>query len=275
MLRIESARGVAAELILRTIGRSPFEWATVRLSVVALQLCCGLIASLPCPALAEDSPTDVPVPETTHQTLPWHKSLAPAIEESRQRNVSILVRVGADWCGWCHKLDKEIADPQVQQELARWVLVELDADKDAADIRRMSVGPIPALRVLNVSGRVMKAHDGFLPASEFVAWLRSRDDLGEPELSEDVTEVPELSQEALPELVQMLGHRDANVRAAVVRQLSTNQGLAGAAVVQEFMRGNLAKRLSALDILNSWKAHAQRRRRDRRVSARALVRAAR
>ncbi|MFO1004682.1 MAG: HEAT repeat domain-containing protein [Planctomycetaceae bacterium] len=254
MLRIESARGVAAELILRTIGRSPFEWATVRLSVVALQLCCGLIASLPCPALAEDSLTDVPVPETTPQTLPWHRSLAPAIEESRQRNVSILVRVGADWCGWCRKLDKEIADPRVQQELARWILVELDADKDAADIRRMSVGPIPALRVLNVSGRVMKAHDGFLPASEFVAWLRSPDDLDEPELSDVVTEVPELSQETLPQLVQMLGHRDANVRAAVIRQLSTNQGLAGAAVVQEFMRGNLAKRLSALDILNSWKA---------------------
>ena len=194
---------------------------------------------------------------TDKKLLSWHHSLAPAVDEARQRKTSILVRVGAEWCGWCRKLDKEIALPEVQKELANWVLVELDAADDADEVRRLNIGPIPALRVLNAGGRATKSHDGFLPAEKLIDWLRGRDDPAEPDLSDEVTEVAELTVETLPWLVRLLGHRDANVRAAVMRQLSSGQGLAGAAVAKAFTRGNLATRLSALEILSGWKAPTQ------------------
>ncbi len=207
---------------------------------------------------AEEAPLESTSPDTApasaSASLSWHRTLAPAIEEARKRQVPILVRVSAEWCGWCRKLDKEIAQPTVQKELAKWVLVELDADDDADVVRKMNIGPIPALRVLNTGGRVTKSHDGFLPADDLIAWLRSRDEAVEPELSDEVAEVAELSQETLPNLVQLLGHRDANVRVAVARRLSGNPGLSGSAVAQAFIRGNLATRLSALEILNGWKA---------------------
>jgi HEAT repeat protein/thiol-disulfide isomerase/thioredoxin len=189
--------------------------------------------------------------------LPWQHSLGPAIDEARQRKTSIVVRVGAEWCGWCRKLDKEIEQPDVQKELANWVLVELDADDHADEVRRLNVGPIPALRVLNASGRTLKSHDGFLPAEKLIDWLRGRNTSDEAEILDEVTEVAELTAESLPKLVRLLGHRDASVREAVMRRLSSHQGLAGTAVVKAFTRGNLATRLSALEILSSWQAPIQ------------------
>ena len=207
---------------------------------------------------AQDPPREVPSPgqisEHETPTLSWHRALAPAIEEARKRQVPILVRVGAEWCGWCRKLDKEIAQPTVQRALSNWVLVELDADADADEVRRMNIGPIPALRVLNTGGRTTKSHDGFLTADDLIVWLRSRDEAADPDLSEEVTEVDELSEQTLPKLVRLLGHRDAHVRVAVSRQLSGNRGLAGAAVAQALIRGNLSTRLSALEIMTEWKA---------------------
>ena len=94
--------------------------------VVALTFLLGTITR------ADDEPRKtVPTEETpanVAKSLTWHNSVAPAIEEARRKKASILVRVGAEWCGWCRKLDKEIAQPEVQKELANWVLVELDAD---------------------------------------------------------------------------------------------------------------------------------------------------
>lgn len=212
----------------------------------------SVLASWNATGWADDQLRDKP--DNDQKLLSWHHSLVPAIDEARQRKTSIVVRVGAEWCGWCRKLDKEIVRPEVQKELANWVLVGLDADDHAEEVRRLNIGPIPALRVLNASGRTMKSHDGFLPAEKLIEWLRGKDNPVDAEAADEVTEVAELSAETLPRLVRLLGHRDANVREAVMRRLSSNPGLAGASVAKAFTRGNLATRLSALEILSGWQA---------------------
>jgi HEAT repeat protein len=208
------------------------------------------------PGRSEDAPNEpkASAPAVDIPARSWHSSLPPAIEEARVRQVPILLRVGATWCGWCRKLDQEIETPAVQQELTNWVLVELDADEDADAVRRLNVGPIPALRILNTSGRVTKALDGFQTSDELITWLRSRDEVAEQDLVDLLTEVPELSLTTLPQLVRLMGHREISVRAAVAHQLAANQNVAGAAVVQAFIQGNLATRLLALEILGGWKA---------------------
>lgn len=187
--------------------------------------------------------------------LTWHKGLEPALEEARERKSPILVRVGAEWCGWCRRLDREIAKPEVQQELARWVLVELDADEDQDEVKKLNVGPIPALRVLDVGGRTVRSRDGFLAAKPLVDWLRRAADLGAAgETQPAVVDVPALTAETLPQLVKLLGHRDPEVRDEVIRRLSAERELSAVAVAKTFRQGTLATRLSALDILASWKA---------------------
>ncbi len=237
---------------VRIEERQRSDWAAV--AVLLLTSSILILQSLFLPSLRAD---EAPKTPAEIKLLSWHHSLAPAIEEARQRKTSIVVRVGAEWCGWCRKLDKEIVQPDVQKELANWVLVELDADDHAEEVRRLNIGPIPALRVLNASGRTMKSHDGFLPAEKLIDWLRGRDNPAEADLADEVTEVAELTAETLPRLVRLLGHRDANVREAVMRRLSSSQGLAGTAVAKAFTRGNLATRLAALEILSGWQAPMQ------------------
>ncbi|HEY4259029.1 MAG TPA: thioredoxin domain-containing protein, partial [Schlesneria sp.] len=221
----------------------------------------GLIASFVLaiwiPVFADDEPLgpiDVAEKPADAKLLVWHRDLAPAVEEARRRKTSILVRVGADWCGWCKRLDKEIVRPAVQKELTGWTLVLLDADADAEEVRRLRVGPIPALRVLNSAGQPVRTHDGFLPADDLIQWLRGEDAEPPTEMVEDVREVPELSESTLAELAKLLAHRDATVREAAVRRLAVNKGLAGPEVAEVFIRGKLGARLAALDLLVDWQA---------------------
>jgi hypothetical protein len=185
----------------------------------------------------------------------WHKDLESAMQEARERKAPILVRVGAEWCGWCRRLDREIEKPEVQRALAQWVLVELDADDDHDEVRRLNVGPIPALRVVDAKGRAVRSHDGFLAARPLVDWLRRASD---PAAADDgaaaFIEFPEVSSDTLPQFIKLLGHRDPDVREEASRRLIETRGLSVTAVAAAFRKGNLATRLSALDILTRWKA---------------------
>ncbi|MBC7818618.1 MAG: thioredoxin family protein, partial [Planctomycetaceae bacterium] len=123
------------------IEERPSSDSTAGAAVLLLPSAILILQSLLLPSFSIcEEPTK---PATENKLLSWHHSLAPAIDEARQRKTSIVVRVGAEWCGWCRKLDKEIVQPEVQKELANWVLVELDADDHADEVRRLNIGPIP------------------------------------------------------------------------------------------------------------------------------------
>ncbi len=190
--------------------------------------------------------------EAKPKLLPWHPSLSVGIQEARKRKVGIVVKVGAEWCGWCHKLDAEIEHPEVQAELAKWVLVRLDADEDAEDVRKLSVGPIPALRILDVSGRPTRSQDGFLTADEFIAWLLDRSAPVDESLA-----LEEVGTRSLSQVVQLLGHRDAKIREAARQRLIPEKSAAGPQVAHAFTRGTLAVRLATLELLTNWKAPVQ------------------
>lgn len=207
-------------------------------------------------AAAEE--TEAKVPEgaavAAPRPLTWHKSLAPALEESRRRSTSILVKVGADWCGWCKRLDKEMESPDVQKELSGWTLVRLDADADAEEVRQLRIGPIPALRVLNASGRRVRSHDGYLTADDFLRWLRGEDARPGDVPRDEAAPLPDLEKSSVDELVRLLAHRNANVREAVVRRLAQEKSKASSQVTVAFVKGKLAARLAALELLTEWNA---------------------
>ena len=227
------------------------------LVILSISFCAALhggddkVAPRPEPVAAPvENPTTEPAGPVT-----WHKDLESALQDARERKAPILVRVGAEWCGWCRRLDREILKPEVQQALARFVLVELDADQDQEDVQRLNVGPIPALRVLDAGGSAVRSHDGYLAAKPLVGWLRrAADPLSADDAAAAIADLPELTPESLPQLIKLLGHRDPELREEASRRLTAKQGLSAAAVVTAFRQGNLATRLSALEILANWKA---------------------
>ncbi len=63
------------------------------------------------------------------EALTWHTDLQKAISLSqKEKKPMMLFFTGSDWCGWCHKLQKEVF---YQEEFVKWakdnvVLVEVD-----------------------------------------------------------------------------------------------------------------------------------------------------
>lgn len=63
------------------------------------------------------------------ETLTWHTDLNKAISISqKEKKPLMLFFTGSDWCGWCHKLQKEVFYQDAFQSWAKQnvVLVEVD-----------------------------------------------------------------------------------------------------------------------------------------------------
>ena len=185
---------------------------------------------------------------------PWLSDLARGRAEAIRLRRPILVRLGAEWCPWCRKLDAEFARPEVQDALASWTLVAIDVDKDRDSAERLGAASIPALRAISPAGRTVATREGFLSAAELIDWLSKNQgeaaELPPPELTE--SDVP--GAIAVVRLVRQLGRPDALLREAAINRLRGYPSEAGAAVVAAFAEGTLQTRLAALELLGGWNA---------------------
>jgi HEAT repeat protein/thiol-disulfide isomerase/thioredoxin len=205
---------------------------------------------------AEPDALPATAPGSRPATLPtdpltWHTKLQDGIDEAQRTGKPILVDFGAAWCGWCRKLDEEIKKPGVQQRLAGWTRVRLDLDKDPEIARQLSVGPIPALRVLTSSGRTVATRDGYLGADELVRWLAEQ----QPRAATGEALVAEPTDAASAEaLVARIADADPVLRETATRRLLKHPDLAAPKVVDTFATGTLAVRLAAIELLQEWEA---------------------
>ncbi len=149
-----------------------------------------------------------------------------------------------------------IAKPAVQEELKRWTLVEIDVDKSPDDARLLAVGPLPALRLVTATGRIVVKADGAMSADDLVAWkLEKHYDAVAVVLPSELAldDVP-LDAAGVTRLITTFRSREAAVREAAIRRLIPHAALAALPVVEAFTEGPLAARLTALDLLREWKA---------------------
>jgi len=229
----------------------------------------ALILLLACASAVADTPTSTAVApnasaasapaggtasapsQAVDSLLPWSTDYAAAIARARQQGRPILVRAGAVWCRWCKELDKEIAQPEVQAELRRWVLIEINVDRPPAEARTLAIGPVPALRILSSSGRLVDSHDGYMEAADLLNWLRDKYSSAGPPLSPAVSSSGD-SAAVIQQLVNDLDRRDPAVREAAIRRLILVPGKAAGPLVEALKNGNLATRLGALEILREW-----------------------
>jgi len=189
---------------------------------------------------------------TGHRT--WLTDLAQGRAEAIRLRRPILVRLGADWCPWCRKIDAEFARPEVQDALANWTLVAIDVDKDRASAESLAAASIPALRAVTPEGRTVASREGFLPAPELIDWLSKNQgqaaELPPPELAE--TGAP--SAIAMVRLVRQLDRSDALLREAAINRLRGYPSEASSPVVAAFAAGSLQTRLAAIELLGGWDA---------------------
>ena len=110
----------------------------------------------------------------------WLKSVSAAQKAAKAKNQLILVDMFAEWCGWCHRFEREVFPSEVFQNASEdLVLLRLnteDKGEGTAMARRYSVTSLPTFVLLAPDMTVAGFIRGYAPAPQFVQMLKETRD---------------------------------------------------------------------------------------------------
>ena len=123
--------------------------------------------------------------EAEKNKLQWY-GYEEGLAKARKEGKFVMVDFYADWCKWCKKLDAETyKDPAVVAELREYfVPIKIDSEsskKVVHEMRQMSMSELaeaygvssyPTVWFLDKDGKKVRPLNGFLPASDFVNFLK-------------------------------------------------------------------------------------------------------
>ena len=189
-------------------------------------------------------PAPAPLPSLT---------LKQALQQAIDQQQPILLILGAEWCGPCRLLEREIDKPETRVVLQKWVYVHLDIDK-SDEARELGANSIPELRILASDGTVVAREVGFRTAAELIDWL------GKNQAAAAASAIPELAATGQPDaaalahIIERLADAQPAIREAAIRRLLPLPGISADPVAKAFQTGSLAIRLSSLELLAAWRA---------------------
>lgn len=105
----------------------------------------------------------------------WHKAIAPAQKAAKEKNQLILVDMFAEWCGWCHRFEREVFPSEAFQKATDdIVLLRLnteDRGEGTQLARKHQVTSLPTFLLLAPDMSVAGVIRGYLPAAQFAQAL--------------------------------------------------------------------------------------------------------
>lgn len=119
--------------------------------------------------------------------LTWEKDIHKGARAARAEGQPLLIRVTADWCGYCRKMKSEVFSlPNIQKDLAQgFVTVELNADENRELVERLGVKSLPATLILTPDMQIAERMEGFRSAEQLQEKLNRF--LPRAELIRDIT----------------------------------------------------------------------------------------
>jgi len=112
------------------------------------------------------------VPAWSVEQIQWSRTYDQAVTLAKKNSQPIFVDVYAEWCAWCHVLDKEVyTDPKFITFMKGFVTLKADAEdnKDGTKLaEKYDIDGLPTLLVIDSSGNLLLKITGFRRANELV-----------------------------------------------------------------------------------------------------------
>lgn len=134
----------------------------------------GEIAASPAPEVTRPTPAPSASPGAPSSSqIVWEPSLAEAQRKAADSGKPLVVDVGAEWCGWCKKLDKDTwPSPDVTAFTGDFVWVKVDDDRDKSMSNKYKIQGLPTILVLRGES-VVARQEGYLEAGDMASFLKS------------------------------------------------------------------------------------------------------
>jgi thioredoxin-like negative regulator of GroEL len=117
--------------------------------------------------------TGAPAPQAA---VSWRTDFTAALTEARNSEKLVLLSFTASWCPSCVAMAHDVwPDAEVARAVeGACVPVTVDVDRDQHLSARFQVDAIPAVVLVDSDGRLVARHDGFLPRSGVLRFLREQ-----------------------------------------------------------------------------------------------------
>ena len=106
----------------------------------------------------------------------WHKSVTAAQKVAKEKNQLILVDMFAEWCGWCHRFEREVFPSEAFQKATDdIVLLRLDTEdkKEGSEFqRKYQVTSLPTFLLLTPDLGLAGQIRGYAPPAQFAQMLK-------------------------------------------------------------------------------------------------------
>lgn len=188
------------------------------------------------------------------QVLPLLHDYDEAVEKGVKLDRPILVILGAEWCGPCKQLEKELEQPIAESIFQKWVVVKVDIDEEVALSKEWQVNAVPSFRILGMEQEVAASNEGFGGLKKLQTWLAENFDAANPITQRLLRDDKPVDAKLVVELIAMLRDRRPDKRKLISVKLARNKGLAAGPILDVLSAGNLSQKIAALEILEKWSA---------------------
>jgi thioredoxin-related protein len=163
----------------------------------------------------------------------WLKTVASAQKAAKEKNQLILVDMFAEWCGWCHRFEREVFPSEVFQKASDdLILLRLDTEDKGEGTemqRKYQVTSLPTFLILTPDLSLAGSIRGYAPPTQFVQMLsdaRAKHEAFEKRVKNEGTMVKDYPGRL--ELAKDFISRNAYDKSEVrLKKLTTEKGVPG------------------------------------------------
>tara|TARA_R110002095_G_scaffold181588_3_gene158879 strand:+ start:148 stop:960 length:813 start_codon:yes stop_codon:yes gene_type:complete len=107
------------------------------------------------------------------EEIKWQTDLKRAAQQARAEDKAMLIQIGATWCGYCHKMERETyQDPKVIKHVnSCFIPIRVDADQHAELVEAIGVSGLPTTAIITPQLKIVKKISGYVPAQEMEGHL--------------------------------------------------------------------------------------------------------